>query len=218
MYGSDFFYSNSNGDQHQYDNLIVNNKAKGKEKENCQHYEPFPIVVDDVRFVSPSTSSQDRSCQVPSDDELDQQQIDNEPKFDQEKRTSKRSSPVYNSPRSSPTFCRPPRARNLLSAYHFRRQQSLSSSVALYARSKSAPSASSSSVSTRSTRNPYTIDENSGRLPVLLCPLENSSVEPEATSTNSTKSTAALLRSIKSSIHAMRKRLKEIRRFSEVGH
>ena len=218
MYGSDFFFPPPVVEQHQYDNLNFSTKS------SPDHYEPFPNVTDcPDRFHR--SSLHDQSCQVPSDTEQDNEiEIDHcSQKNLNENRSSKRSSPIYSSPRSSPKICRPPEARNLLAPYHFRRQSSLSSSVALHNRSRSAPSASFSSISTRSSRDHHLPStEKAIPLPITLCPLETVTTEPSivretSSSSLSTRSTAALLRSITSSIHAMRKRLKDIRRLSEVG-
>jgi hypothetical protein len=191
MYGSDFFYpSVAEQNQHEYDNLTTIQNA------SHHHYDPFPTIVVDCQRCSRSvdrSSLRDRSCQVPSDDELYSD-------IPLERRKTSRSSPLYISPRSSPPpVCHPPIADSLLAPYHFRRKHSLSSYISTYNRSKSVPS-SSSSISSRKTR-----------LPPSLSPL------PTTAQSNSVPSTNTLLRSIKTSIHAMKKRLKDIRRLSEVG-
>jgi hypothetical protein len=191
MYGSDFFYPSMNEqDQHEYDNLTsIQNSSR-------HQYDPFPTIVIDCQRCSRSvdrSSLRDISCQVPSDDELYQD-------IQLEYRKTSRSSPLYISPRSSPTpICHPPIADSLLAPYHFRRKHSLSSYTSIHNRSKSVPS-SSSSISSRKTR-----------LPPSLSPL------PITSQSNSVPSTNTLLRSIKTSIDAMKKRLKDIRRLSEVS-
>jgi hypothetical protein len=191
MYGSDFFYpSTIEQDQHEYDNLTsIQNSFR-------HQYDPFPTIVVDCQRCSRSvdrSSLRDISCQVPSDDELYQD-------IQLEYRKTSRSSPLYVSPRSSPPpTCHPPIADSLLAPYHFRRKHSLSSYTSTHNRSKSVPS-SSSSISSRKTR-----------LPPSFSPL------PIASQTNLVPSTNTLLRSIKTSIDAMKKRLKDIRRLSEVG-
>lgn len=192
MYGSDFFYPCvTEQDQHEYDNLTsIQNTSQ-------RYYDRFPTIVVDCQRCSRSvdrSSLRDISCQVPSDDEIYQ-----ETQLKTEK--TSRSSPVYASPRSSPPpLCHPPIADTLLAPYHSRRKHSLSSYISSHNRSKSVPS-SSSSISSRKTR-----------LPPSLSPLPTTSQQ-----TNLIPSTNTLLRSIKTSIHAMKKRLKDIRRLSEVG-
>jgi hypothetical protein len=188
MYGSDFFYP-SIPDPHEYDNLTsIQNSS--------HHYEPFPTILVDCQHCHRNmdrSSLRDISCQVPSDDEVYQD-------IPFQYRQTSRSSPLYRSPRSSPPpLCHPPIADSLLSPYHFRRKHSLSSYVSTHNRSKSVPS-SSSSISSRKTR-----------LPPSLSPLATTS------QSETVPSTSTLLQSIKTSIHAMKKRLKDIRRLSEVG-
>lgn len=191
MYGSDFFYPSAHEqEQHEYDNLtLIQNASR-------EHYEPFPTVVVHCQRCSRSvdrTTSRDISCQVPSDDEL-YEDVPTEPQ------KPSRSSPLFVSPRSSPTrFSRPPVADSLLAPYHLRRKHSLASYISMHNRSKSVPS-SSSSISSRQTR-----------LLPSLSPL------PTTFQSNIVPSTNTLLRSIKTSIDAMKKRLKDIRRLSEVG-
>ena len=192
MYGSDFFYPSAHEqEQHEYDNLTsIQNASR-------EHYEPFPTVVVHCQRCSRSvdrTTSRDISCQVPSDDELYED-------VPTELQKPSRSSPLFVSPRSSPPrFSRPPVADSLLAPYHLRRKHSLSSYISMHNRSKSVPS-SSSSISSRQTR-----------LLPSLSPL------PTTFQSNIVPSTNTLLRSIKTSIDAMKKRLKDIRRLSEVGN
>ncbi|CAF1141677.1 unnamed protein product, partial [Adineta steineri] len=90
---------------------------------------------------------------------------------------------------------------SLLAPYHSRRKSSQSSCAnIMHSRSKSVPS-TSSTTSSKSSRAPH--------LPPSLCPL------PINSDSNLIPSTNTLLRSIKTSIHAMKKRLKYIRRLSE---
>ena len=194
LYGSDFFYpyAGEDADQHDYDNLTL------LENSTRHHVNPFPTIVVDCQRCSRSvdrSSLRDISCQVPSDDDLYQD-------IQSAHRKASRSSPLYLSPRSSPppsaASCQPPLASALLAPYHFRRKHSLSSYMALHHRSKSVPSSSS-------------IGSLKGRLPPSLCPLPDDDVDTPVPSTNT------LLRSIKTSIHAMKKRLRDIRRFSEVS-
>ena len=192
MYGSDFFYPSLHEQQPEYDNLtLIQNSSR-------QQYDPFPTIVVDCQRCSRSvdrSSLRDISCQVPSDEDELYQDIP----MDQQK--TSRSSPLFSSPRSSPTLpCQPPIADSLLAPYHFRRKHSLSSYISTHNRSKSVPS-SSSSISSRKTH-----------LPPSLCPL------PTTSQSHLVPSTHAILRSIKTSIDAMKKRLKDIRRLSEVGH
>jgi hypothetical protein len=191
-YGSDFFYPPvSEQDQHEYDNLTFPSNSSHPQ------YEPFPTILIDCQRCSRSvdrSSLRDISCQVPSNENLYQD-------IQLEHQKTSRSSPLYRSPRSSPPLCHPPLADSLLAPYHFRRKHSLSSYIDLHNRSKSVPSSSStSSISSRKIR-----------LPPSLSPL------PTTSETIPVPSTTTLLRSIKTSIHAMKKRLKDIRRFSEVG-
>jgi hypothetical protein len=192
LYGSDFFYpSVSEEEQHQYDNLTFS--------QNPHHDNPFPTIVVDCQRCSRSvdrSSLRDISCQVPSDEELYQD-------IQLEQRQTSRSSPLYRSPRSSPPPCHPPMAKSLLAPYHFRRKHSLASYISFHNRSKSVPSSSSTSSSKKSNRKTC--------LPPSLSPL------PITAESNPVPSTTTLLRSIKTSIHAMKKRLKDIRRLSEVG-
>ncbi|CAF1521442.1 unnamed protein product [Adineta ricciae] len=216
MYGSDFFFPFDNDDQqkHQYDNLTYPQPLPH------HYYDPLPIPVACQR-CSRSTdrsSFRDMSCQVPSDDEEDRN-IYQYVQF--EHRQNKTSSPLYNSPSSTPPPCSPPLANSLLSPYHRRRKRSLSSYDALHSRSKSAPSASSSTLSSITySRKSFFEKKSKHPLPSLF-PLQSDmtvlSLTPETVPVTSTPSTTALLRSIKTSIHAMKKRLKDIRRLSEVG-
>lgn len=189
MYGSDFFYppvSTTNTDEEQH------------EYDNLtflQSPTPFPTILVDCQRCSHSvdrSSLRDISCQMPSDEDLYQDiQLDHRQPF--------RSTLVYHSPRSSlASVCQPPHAETLLAPHHSRRKHSLSSYTSTHNRSKSVPL--SSSLSTRKTRSP----------PPL------SPVPSIAAESVSEASTNTLLRSIKTSIHAMKKRLKDIRRFSEV--
>ncbi|CAF1137959.1 unnamed protein product [Rotaria sordida] len=190
-YGSDFFYPfTSDQEQHDYDNLrFIQNSSH-------QQYDPFPTVLVDCQRCSRSVDRsllRDISCQVPSDEESSEDiQLEN--------RKTTRSSPLYMSPRSSPLLCHPPMADSLLAPYHFRRKHSLSSYVDIHNRSKSVPSSSSTTSSTSSQK-------------IHLLP--RFSPLPTTSDLNSIPSTTTLLRSIKTSINAMKKRLKEIRRLSE---
>jgi hypothetical protein len=220
--GSDFFYPAS-VDQHEYDNLISQRTFFSNSRHHQPHdYEPFPIIVDCPHChhrTDNRSSLRDISCQVPSIDD-----DNNGGRFQQyykhlsfERHLTHRSSPLYSSPRSSPIPCQPPMARTLLEPYHFRHESSLSSSIALHHRSKSVPSSSSNS----STRSTTSIDQNMAcQLPSLVS-LESTMIQPLLTPSYVTMasrtSTTTLLDSIKTSIHAMRKRLKDIRRLSEVG-
>ena len=192
MYGSDFFYPFiSEQEQPDYDNLIFTQNS-------YHHYRPFPtIVLDCQRCNRHATrpSLRDMSCQVPSDEDLNQ---------DDQLQNSKisRSSPLFVSPQSSPPRCQPPMASSLLAPYHFRRKRSLSSYNGIYNRSKSVPSSSS------------TTSSISGRK-VHLTPTLSPSLTPSEP--NRMSSTTALLCSIKTSIDSMKKRLKTIRRLSKVG-
>jgi hypothetical protein len=216
MYGSDFFYPLEPDEEpkHQYDNLTF--------AQNPPHhyYDPVPNLVACHRCCRSidRSSFRDNSCQVPSDEDEDKN-VYQYVLFDQ--RQHKRSSPVYVSPASTPPLCLPPLANSLLSPYHYRRKRSLSSYVALHSRSKSAPSASSSTISSISIPTKNVAERNSKHLFPSLFPLQSQttvlSLTPESASVTSTPSTTALLRSIKTSIHAMKKRLKDIRRLSEVG-
>ncbi|CAF3928980.1 unnamed protein product [Rotaria sp. Silwood2] len=190
-YGSDFFYPfTSDQEQHDYDNLhFIQNSSH-------QQYDPFPTVLVDCQRCSRSVDRsllRDISCQVPSDEESSEDiQLEN--------RKTTRSSPLYISPRSSPPRCHPPMANSLLAPYHFRRKHSLSSYVDIHSRSKSVPSSSSTTSSTSSQKI---------HLTPRFSPL------PTTSDSNSMPSTTTLLRSIKTSINAMKKRLKDIRRLSE---
>jgi hypothetical protein len=208
MYGSDFFYPSTidqQQQQHEYDNLTFSH----------HYYNPLPILVDCQRCSRSidRSSFRDISCQVPSDEENTYQHI----QF--EHRKIKRLSPLYISPPSTPPLCSPPIANSLLASYHFRRKRSLSSYVALHRRSKSAPSASSSTtLSSISSRTKHLSEKKSKRVPPSLSPLQSDTTVAESAShVASTPSTTNLLRSIKASIHAMKNRLKDIHRLSEVG-
>lgn len=220
MYGSDFFYSpniQQSEQQHEYDNLTFNQNSSHR------HYEPFPILVDCQRCSRSIDRStfRDNACQVPSDDENDiEKNIYQNIQFEHKKEN--RSSPLYVSPSSTPPLCQPPVAASLLSPYHFRRERSLSSYISSHSRSKSAPSASSSTLSSNSSRAKNFLGKKSKYLlQPSLSPLQTvttiPSLTPDSAPVSSTQSTTALLRSIKTSIHAMKKRLKDIRRLSEVG-
>ncbi len=219
MYGSDFFYpSATEQQQHEYDNLTFSPKS------SHHYYEPFPILVDCQRCSQSIDRSlfRDNSCQVPSDNDDDvQKNIYQDMQF--KHRRTKRSSPLYVSPTSTPPLCQPPMANSLLAPYHFRKKRSLSSYIGLHNRSKSVPSASSSTLSSISSRSKHVSRRrDKHRLPSLsplhMVPTMPSLVsEPVSVSVSSTPSTAALLHSIKTSIHAMKNRLKHIRRLSEVG-
>jgi len=191
MYGSDFFYPPAwEQDQHEYDNLTLIQKS------SRNHYEPFPTIVVDCQRCSRSvdrSSLRDISCQVPSDEEIYQ-----DIQFHHDK--TSRSSPLYVSPRTSPTLCHPPLAGSLLAPYHSRRKNSLSSYAAMHNRSKSVPSTSSTTSSKSSRKS---------------CLLPTLSPLPMTLESDLVPSTNTLLRSIKTSIHAMKKRLKDIRRLSE---
>jgi hypothetical protein len=222
MYGSDFFYpaatekQQQQQQQHEYDNLTFSPNS------SHHYYEPFPILVDCQRCSQSTdrTLFRDNSCQVPSDnDDEVQRNIYQDIRFKYHR--TKRSSPLYVSPTSTPPSCQPPTANSLLAPYHFRKKRSLCSYIGLHNRSKSAPSASSSTLSSISSRTKHiSRRRDKHRLPSLsplhIVPTVPSLVS-ESVSVSSTPSTAALLRSIKTSIHAMKKRLKHIRRLSEVG-
>ncbi|CAF1528169.1 unnamed protein product [Rotaria sp. Silwood1] len=205
-YGSDFFYPfTSDQEQHNYDNLnfIENNSSH-------QYYEPFPTVLIDCQRCSQSVDRsllRDISCQVPSDEESleDDIQLEN--------RKTRRSSPVYISPRSSPTLCHPPMANSLLAPYHLRRKHSLSSYVDIHNRSKSVPSSSSTITTTTTTTTASSSSTTTS--PKIYSILSRFSPLPITSDSNSLPSTTTLLRSIKTSINAMKKRLKDIRRLSE---
>ncbi len=222
MYGSDFFYPSATEpsppqeqqQQHEYDNLTFSQNS------SHHYYDPFPILVD-CQHCSRSIDRslfRDISCQVPSDDD-DEKTIYQALQFEHHK--TKRSSPLYRSPTSTPPLCQPPMANSLLAPYHFRRKRSLSSYVSLHNRSKSAPSASSSTSSSISSRKKCFLEKRNKRLLPSLSPLQTDIIVPsfvsETVPVSSTPSTTALLRSIKTSIYAMKKRLKDIRRLSEVG-
>ncbi|CAF4098358.1 unnamed protein product [Rotaria sp. Silwood2] len=222
MYGSDFFYPSTTEEekeqqqqQHEYDNLtFIQNSSH-------HNYDPFPILVDcqHCNRTIDRSSFRDTSCQVPSDDDDDDEKnVYQDVQIERHK--TKRSSPLYISPTSTPPLCQPPMAINLLSPYHFRRKRSLSSYFGLHNRSKSAPSASSSTVSSNSSRIKHLSEKkNHKKLQPTLSPLQTvttvPSLLPESAPVSSTPSTTALLRSIKTSIYAMKKRLKDIRRLSE---
>jgi hypothetical protein len=217
MYGSDFCYPSATEQQqqHEYDNLTFTQNS------SQHYYDPFPILIDCQHCNRSIDRSlfRDMSCQVPSDED-DEKTIHETVQF--KHRKTKRSSPLYVSPSSTPPLCRhPPMANSLLAPYHFRRKHSLSSYVALHNRSKSAPSASSSTSSSTSSRTKRFLDRKNKRLLPSLSPLPTDTTVPSFVSENvpdsSTQSTTALLRSIKTSIDAMRNRLKDIRRLSEVG-
>lgn len=213
MYGSDFFYPTAASlqqqqQQHEYDNLTF------PQTFSSDYYERFPILVECQRCSQSLDRSllRDNSCQVPSDDEFSRK---NEQSY-------KRSSLVYISPATTPPLCHPPLANSLLAPYHLRRQRSLASAIYLHNRSKSAPSAASSStLSSMSSRNKHFSEKRNKHLLPSLSPLQTvptvSSLGSESVPVSSTPSTTALLRSIKTSIYAMKKRLKDIRRLSEVG-
>lgn len=194
MYGSDFFFpSTCEQEPHDYDNLTFT--------ENLSHhnYEPFPTILLDCQRCSRSverTSLRDMSCQVPSDEETYED-------VTIKQRNTSRSSPVYVSPRSSPKPCHPPLADSLLAPYHSRRKNSQSSYANMHNRSRSVPSSSSPTVSSTESRPP----------PLHVLPSLNPL--PLTSDSNLVPSTNTLLRSIKTSIYAMRKRLKDIRRLSE---
>ncbi len=224
MYGSDFFYPSATEppqtprqqqqQQHEYDNLTFSQKS------SHHYYDPFPILVD-CQHCSRSIDRslfRDISCQVPSDED-DDKTIYQAVQF--EHRKIKRSSPLYTSPTSTPPLCQPPMANSLLAPYHFRRKRSLSSYVSLYNRSKSAPSASSSTSSSISSRTKRFLGKRNKYLLPSLSPLQTDTTVPsfvfETVPVSSTPSTTALLRSMKTSIYAMKNRLKDIRRLSEVG-
>ena len=213
MYGSDFFYppatDQQQQQQHEYDNLTFTQNL------SSHYYDPFPILVDCQRCSQSidRSSFRDISCQVPSDEE-DGNNIYQDVQF--KHRQSKRSSPLYTSPTSTPPPCQPPMANSLLAPYHFRRKRSLSSYVAFHSRSKSAPSASSSTSSSISSRPKHFSQIKNMRLLPSLSPLQSVTTVPSL-APESVPSTTALLRSIKTSIHAMKNRLKDIRRLSEVG-
>jgi hypothetical protein len=215
MYGSDFFYPPATEQQqHEYDNLTF------PQKSSHHYYDPFPIIVDCQRCSQSidRSSFRDISCQVPSEED-EEKNIYQDLRFEHHK--TKRSSPLYTSPASTPPLCQPPIAKNLLAPYHFRRKRSLVSYVSLHNRSKSAPSASSSTLSSVSSRTKYFSRKRNKRLLPSLSALQTDttmpSLVPETVPVSSTPSTTALLRSIKTSIHAMKERLKDIRRLSEVG-
>ncbi len=223
MYGSDFFYPSATEQQpqkqqepqqHEYDNLTFSQTSPH------HYYDPFPILLDCQRCSRSIDRSlfRDISCQVPSDED-DEKNIYQVVQF--EHRKTKRSSPLYVSPTSTPPLCHPPMANSLLAPYHFRRKHSLSSYANLHNRSKSAPSASSSTSSSISSRTKHFLEKRNQSLLPSLSPLQTVTIVPsfvsEPVSASSTPSTTALLRSIKTSIYAMKKRLKDIRRLSEVG-
>ncbi|UJR14892.1 hypothetical protein I4U23_001876 [Adineta vaga] len=191
MYGSDFFYPpTSEQEQHDYDNLTFT------ENSSRHHYEPFPTILLDCQRCNQSverTSLRDISCQVPSDEEIYQA-------IPIQQRKTSRSSPVYVSPQSSPKLCHPPLADTLLAPYHSHRKNSQSSYANIHHRSRSVPSSSP------------TLSANESQLPCLLPSL---SPLPLTSDSNLEPSTSTLLRSIKTSIYAMKKRLKDIRRLSE---
>lgn len=223
MYGSDFFFppiinndSESNPQQHDYDNLTFTQNSS-------RQYEPFPILLDcqQCNRTIDRSSFRDISCQVPSDEDEENDQMNPLRDIQYKNHKSKRSSPLYISPRSSPPPCQPPMAINLLAPYHFHRKRSLASYASSHSRSKSAPSASSSTISSNSSRSKNYSETNNKRLQPSLSSIQTvttmPSLVPETASVSATPSTTALLRSIKTSIHAMKKRLKDIRRLSEVG-
>jgi hypothetical protein len=226
MYSSDFFYPPASEkanerrqqkqQQHEYDNLTFTQNSSD------HYYDPFPILVDCQRCNRSidRSSLRDISCQVPSDDDDENTNIYQD--VQHEHRQTKRSSPLYVSPTSTPPLCQPPMANSLLASYHFRRKHSLASYASLHSRSKSAPSAAASSTSSSfSSRINHFSDKRNKRLQPSLSPLQTGttvlSSAPETMPVASPLSTTALLRSIKTSIHAMKQRLKDIRRLSEVG-
>ena len=233
MYGSDFFYPSTNDQQqqqqHEYDNLTFNSNP------SHHYYDPFPILLDCQRCSRSADRSllRDNSCQVPSNDEgEDDDDHDGHEQEKMDKRfrhyirmkrfENKRSSPLYVSPSSTPPLsCQPPLADSLLSSYHFRRKRSLASYTGLHRRSRSVPSASSSTLSSISSRSKYFADKRKKYGLPTRPPIQpistHLSVDSESVPVSSTPSTTALLHSIKTSIHAMKKRLKDIRRLSEVG-
>ena len=227
MYGSDFFYPSTTDQQqqqqqHEYDNLTFDSNP------SHHYYDPFPILLDCQRCIRSTdrTLFRDNSCQVPSDEEqekVDDSMNKNFLQYIRMKRfENKRSSPLYVSPSTTPPMsCQPPLAHHLLSSYHFRKKRSLGSYTGFYHRSKSVPSTSSSTISSISNRSKYLSEKrHKHRLP-SLSPMQTIPTLPslvsESVPVSSTPSTTALLRSIKTSIHAMKKRLKDIRRLSEVG-
>ncbi|CAF1050628.1 unnamed protein product [Adineta ricciae] len=192
MYGSDFFFpSTCEQEQHDYDNLTFT------ENSSRNNYEPFPTILLDCQRCSRSverTSLRDMSCQVPSDEETYED-------VTIQQRNTSRSSPVYASPQSSPKPCHPPLADTLLAPYHSHRKNSQSSYANTHSRSRSVPSSTSLTASSTESRPPHVLPS--------FTPL------PLTSDSNLVPSTNTLLRSIKTSIYAMRKRLKDIRRLSE---